>query len=149
MNVQTQVKIANIDWTACEHWSSELPYRSIVAVSVHPTNGGLLYQVAGSSEVGRNALNALRLAVQVHGGQCFYCTTKIPKGSPPVEWNVDHIEPSSRKGSDHLCNLVVACKVCNTKKADVKIDDFNPAAGRRWLRALNAQIKARLARLPT
>lgn len=45
---------------------------------------------------------------------CRYCGAK--PGSELLE--VDHLVPKSRSGSDHECNLVTACKTCNSRKSD-------------------------------
>ena len=135
-----------LDLASCQHWSSELPYRAIIAVQEQESNGTILYQVAGAAEMPRGALNALKLALKVHGGTCFYCKQQLATDiSEHV--TVDHIEPVAFGGNHQLSNLVVACKPCNAKKGQGTIDAFNSRATREWLTALRDQIDVRLSNL--
>jgi hypothetical protein len=125
------------------HCLSEVPYRMIVFVRLHP-DGTALYQVAGSSLTPRGAEKALRLAHDTHGGSCFYCGKKIAGN----EATIDHVQPVANGGTKHLQNLVLACKPCNTSKAMKPIEIFKPAAGREWLSAMLQQVQERLNRIP-
>ncbi|WP_381421791.1 HNH endonuclease [Sphingorhabdus arenilitoris] len=107
----------------------------------------MLYQVAGSSAGACGAEKALRSAMKIHGGNCFYCN-KAMKGEPSLDWTLDHVEPTVLGGKSDLFNLVIACKPCNNKKGHQPIDAFNPKAGKKWLSSLKTQIDARLAKLP-
>jgi hypothetical protein len=123
-------------------WFGTFPYRALVAdgVSAHGTP---LYWVAGSELKPRKALGALREALRVHGGSCFYCPAKATDISAHFE--IDHVEAVSRGGPDLLLNLVVSCKDCNGKKSALPVEAFHPDAGRQWLLAAQALIRARLA----
>lgn len=55
-----------------------------------------------------------------HGHACFYCETT----NGPFE--IDHIHPVSRGGSNHLRNLVPACKTCNSSKGNKTWDEWCP-----------------------
>jgi len=46
--------------------------------------------------------------------QCRYCGSK--PGSEFLE--VDHLIPRTKGGGDNDCNLVAACKTCNSRKSD-------------------------------
>ena len=146
MNAQVGKLANNVDLAGCEHWSSDLPYRAIVAVKLQSPAGPVLYQVAGLADPACGALNAIKLALAKHGGTCFYCK-KAKAAEPSVNFTLDHIEAKASGGKDDLGNLVVACKPCNVEKGQGLIDTFNPRATREWLTALQAQTKARLARL--
>jgi len=54
------------------------------------------------------------------GGYCFYCKTKINldgMGHEPDAYQVDHIVPRSAGGPDHISNYVPSCRACNASKA--------------------------------
>jgi 5-methylcytosine-specific restriction endonuclease McrA len=145
MNMQSDIK-AQVDLASCKHWSNELPYRSLVAVSIHAINFTVLYQVAGASETARGAEKALKLALEKHGGDCFYCK-KSKATNVTIEMTLDHIEPLALGGGSELSNLVVACKPCNALKGHKVIDAFNPKACEEWLTALAWQVEERFKRL--
>jgi 5-methylcytosine-specific restriction endonuclease McrA len=44
------------------------------------------------------------------------------------ELSVDHVIPSSRRGSNLLKNLALACKRCNAAKGDMTLEEFE-----RWI----------------
>jgi 5-methylcytosine-specific restriction endonuclease McrA len=138
--------IEQIDLASCEHWSRDMPYRAVIAVSVQRAHGTILYQVAGTSDTPRSAAKALKLALEKHGGCCFYCKT-ANASDVAVEMTLDHIEPQAFGGNSEISNLVVACKKCNALKGHQLIDAFNPQATEEWLRALAKQIEMRFDRL--
>jgi len=59
-------------------------------------------------------------------GHCFYCGIKLPPDTDYIEngivysstrnWDIDHLVPLSRGGSNHNDNLVPSCKPCNREK---------------------------------
>ncbi len=128
------------------HWQLSMPYQSIVPVGKHPT-GGILYQVAGSNKAACGAEKAFRIAVDLHGGSCFYCKKALSKKDGAYQWTLDHIEAIAAGGKDKLANFVIACQPCNCKKSDTAVDAFNAQASEVWLNALLVQINARLKRL--
>jgi 5-methylcytosine-specific restriction endonuclease McrA len=145
MNMQFDIN-KQIDLASCQHWSHELPYRAVIAVAVQKLHGTVLYQVAGAGETPRRADKALKLALEKHGGRCFYC--KLASASDvSVEMTIDHIEPQFLGGASDLPNLVVACKPCNAAKGHRLIDAFNTSATEEWLTALAQQIEQRLDKL--
>ncbi|MEW6575927.1 MAG: HNH endonuclease [Pseudomonadota bacterium] len=146
MNAITKFCLSDVDLAMCRHWSGDLPYRAVVAVGLQSSNGTILYQVAGDSSPPRGALKALKLAVEKHGGTCFYCK-KDKAQEVSIELTIDHIEPQSVGGDSNLTNLVVACKPCNAKKGHQLIDAFNPVATEEWLLALARQIEQRFDKL--
>lgn len=107
----------------------------------------MLYQVAGSAQNPCGAEKALRAAMKLHGGQCFYCKLQIANKAELSSWTLDHVEPSALGGKDHLGNLVIACKICNQKKGHQPIDSFNPSASAEWLKSLQKQVQRRLSKL--
>ncbi len=146
MNMHSKIETAQAGITNAGHWQLSMPYQSIVPVGKHP-NGGMLYQVAGSNKPPCGAEKALRAAVDLHGGNCFYCKKALVKKASAYLWTLDHIEPLAAGGKDNLSNFVVACQPCNAKKSDKQIDAFNVQATEVWLSALRTQIDARLQRL--
>jgi 5-methylcytosine-specific restriction endonuclease McrA len=146
MNALTKISKSDIDFTQCGHWLHELPYRAVIAVAVQSNHGTVLYQVAGTSDTPRSAAKALKIALDKHGGSCFYCKT-TSASDVTVEMTLDHIEPRALGGNSEITNLVVACKPCNAKKGHILIDAFNPHATELWLRELATQIEQRFDRL--
>jgi 5-methylcytosine-specific restriction endonuclease McrA len=146
MNAPTGKLIATIDHYGCQHWSQNLPYRAVVAVDKQSVHGTVLYQVAGSNSPPVKADKALKVALDIHGGVCFYCkaATAVETSLTPT---IDHIEAISLGGKSDLTNLVIACRPCNNAKGQGLIDAFNPNATQEWLSALQAQIQNRLNRL--
>lgn len=102
-----------------------------------------VFFVAGVQGGPWNAENALKKSFVNHGGNCFYCDSKLTKDS----LTIDHVEGRSGASSDAIQNLVLACAPCNTKKGNRPIEVFCPNAGREWLTALLDQVQARLAEL--
>jgi hypothetical protein len=49
---------------------------------------------------------------------CVYCDTD--KGP----FNIDHIQPQAKGGSDRVSNLTLACVKCNSKKSAMDVKDF-------------------------
>jgi HNH endonuclease len=147
MNAPTGKLIKILDLAGCEHWSSQPPYRFVVAIKLQSSGGPMLYQVAGSAQNPCGAEKALRTSMRLHGGECFYCKLAISAGSVSPEWTLDHIEPSALGGKDHLGNLVIACKSCNQAKGHQPIDSFKPDAAAEWFKALQRQVQRRLSKL--
>lgn len=67
-----------------------------------------------STEFARNKA----LLLESHDGTCFYCA----QASDFFE--IDHIVPVARGGSDHYDNLVVACRTCNRSKGAKLITEW-------------------------
>jgi hypothetical protein len=47
--------------------------------------------------------------------RCVYCDRAI---GPRTKWQIDHVVPRSKGGTDDPDNLVVSCPACNAAKAD-------------------------------
>ena len=56
------------------------------------------------------------------GFTCQYCGQR----PPDVVLEVDHIDPSSKGGSDEELNLVTSCFDCNRGKSDRRLSDVRP-----------------------
>ncbi len=52
------------------------------------------------------------------GRQCVYC------GQRDVPFEIEHVRPRSRGGSDRVSNLVLSCHGCNQKKGDQTAAEF-------------------------
>lgn len=77
-----------------------------------------------------------RLRLRVHareGGRCFYCGTEVnldtveslsTRAPDPRAATLDHIVPRSRGGCDAEGNVVLACRDCNHRRADMPAADF-------------------------
>ena len=55
----------------------------------------------------------------VNRGECYYCHETFTKEN----LTMDHIIPLSRGGCSTKGNIVIACKMCNTKKRDSLLVD--------------------------
>jgi len=50
--------------------------------------------------------------------RCRYCGVRLRDGRKPNGFSLDHVMPTSRKGSNTIGNVVACCHRCNTEKAD-------------------------------
>jgi 5-methylcytosine-specific restriction endonuclease McrA len=55
------------------------------------------------------------------GYRCAYCHQEA---TPTNRWEVDHIVPRSRGGSDRPANLALSCHACNQAKGDQTAEEF-------------------------
>jgi hypothetical protein len=51
------------------------------------------------------------------GHRCEYC--RAPEGAFNFAFEVEHVVPTSRGGSDESSNLALACRACNVRKGNV------------------------------
>lgn len=68
------------------------------------------------------------------GGVCYYCGRKLENenvldwGGKVVAvqhyWNVDHMLPVSKGGTNDIENLAPACKGCNSFKGNMTVEEF-------------------------
>ncbi|MHA1390116.1 MAG: HNH endonuclease [Candidatus Thorarchaeota archaeon] len=82
-------------------------------------------------------IKTLRFIYDKNRGYCVYCNAKLAftnhgrlceKGA----WEVDHSNPRSRGGTDHMNNLVPACIFCNREKSDRTARTFKAYIDRNW-----------------
>lgn len=66
------------------------------------------------SQFGTRYLTVMQL-VNRDGESCYLCADPLKPGA----FEIDHIIPKSRGGSNHPLNLALACKTCNTRKRDL------------------------------
>lgn len=59
-------------------------------------------------------------------GKCHYCEVVLEQDGG---WHVEHMQPRSRGGNDHIDNLVAACAPCNQTKRTKTAEEF--IAGRK------------------
>ncbi|BCL82299.1 HNH endonuclease [Ktedonobacteria bacterium brp13] len=52
------------------------------------------------------------------GRRCVYC------GEANLPFELDHVQPRSRGGSDRVANLVLSCHDCNSKKGNQTVAEF-------------------------
>jgi hypothetical protein len=108
-------------------------------------------KVAAGGEAGADKLEkvdflatrALRLAIhRREGGHCFYCLRRLKPGVRCL----DHVAPQARLGGNSYHNLVSACGECNSRKGEMRAEDFV-----RWLfregRLTAEELKGRLRAL--
>lgn len=60
------------------------------------------------------------------GGKCYWCEESLAT----TGYHIDHVVPLSRGGSNHPDNIVLACRSCNLRKADILPWTFAP---HRWM----------------
>lgn len=68
---------------------------------------------------------AATLTLQSH--RCFYCLASLLSG-----YEVDHMTPLSRGGSNGAENIVCACRACNRKKHKQTAAEF--ILGKKWIK---------------
>ena len=89
------------------------------------------------------AARASRLAIHAREGEhCFYCLRRLKPGARCL----DHVAPQVRGGDNSYRNLVSACGECNSRKGEMRAEDFL-----RWLyregRLTAEELKGRLRAL--
>lgn len=59
------------------------------------------------------------------GGLCFYCQKQLgPCENRLHRWEIDHLDPWAKGGSNDIGNLVPACFDCNKHKSDKNVKVF-------------------------
>ena len=110
-------------------------------------NGTPLYRVGkGKKEMG--AAEALRLAFEKFGGDCFHCGKPMLPQRLSQNCTRDHLRPKCDGGRDYLHNLVFACGRCNRDKGARDVISFSPEVGSKYLKALDEHLVRCLRELP-
>lgn len=68
-------------------------------------------------------------------GCCAYCGVDL--SLPGIEWEVEHITPKSRGGTDDYDNLIASCSSCNRTKRCKTPTEFKHEYGTQLLKALD------------
>jgi len=63
-------------------------------------------------------------------GHCAYCGRPL---DPFGTWQIDHVIPSSRDGTDEISNLVASCRRCNSRKKNKTPAEFKEYLTKRAL----------------
>lgn len=59
------------------------------------------------------------------GGKCTYCEQPMMREqNEPMSFSIDHALPRSRGGTNHLENLVGACRRCNGDKGSLTREEY-------------------------
>lgn len=66
---------------------------------------------------------------------CAYC------GKTDVPFEIDHVIPKSKGGTDRVSNLVLSCHNCNQKKDDLSLEEFCPEKAELIREQLKAPLK--------
>ena len=74
----------------------------------------------GSSRCGLEEAKKKSAIYEKCSGRCVYCDASVGKH----QFQVDHIQPSSKGGSNKIDNLVVACVDCNRNKNNRPLEEF-------------------------
>jgi 5-methylcytosine-specific restriction endonuclease McrA len=83
------------------------------ALLQHPEITGIQYQ---RGELCGWEIRSYLLAK--YGWRCVYC------GRSEIAFEIDHVVPRSRGGSDRVSNLVLSCHACNSAKGDQTAAEF-------------------------
>lgn len=65
-------------------------------------------------------MSSKEMILQKTNGRCAYCGKKLSLG----KMTKDHVKPLSRGGKNDLCNIVAACRSCNEKKGDCRMEEW-------------------------
>lgn len=88
----------------------------------------------------------LRHLLVRESGRCHYCGlgVEILDDTPnhPRNATIDHKHPISRGGANDRANLVLACALCNHRKADMTAEEF--LVYRRFIMLGKTKAEARL-----
>jgi len=81
---------------------------------------------------------------------CPYCRCLVTELPTANIWSVDHRVPTSRGGGHRYRNLLVCCKTCNTRKADLTEEEFRAllALVYSWPPAAQVSMERRLSSRP-
>ena len=77
------------------------------------------YRARKANADGRCSLKEILALYSQQNGLCAYCETSIQDG-----WEVDHIVPLSKGGSNWISNVVLACSGCNRRKGSRLPDEW-------------------------
>jgi 5-methylcytosine-specific restriction endonuclease McrA len=67
----------------------------------------------------------MRRLIRRRGPFCHWCKRVVQTHSVrPDQATLDHLVPRSAGGSDKTCNLVIACRECNSKRGNVPVLDW-------------------------
>lgn len=81
---------------------------------------GRTYRKRLAHETGHYSVSLTRLALLAESNVCHYCGIILTGRTATA----DHIIPKSKGGTDHVSNLVLACKTCNAEKGDSDYEVF-------------------------
>lgn len=108
------------DWSGwMEHTASHYednPYMNTSTTRVDVPTIMVVTHFFGAASRGTRCAKgtSLRHIYKVYKGICQYCLAKIPYS----EATKDHVYPKSKGGPNSTTNLILACKRCNSLKAD-------------------------------
>ncbi len=72
--------------------------------------------------------------------KCVYCGATVESSGYPFE--LDHIHPRSKGGSNDVTNLVTSCKTCNASKNDGSMAQFSKRLAARGIERTTRQLRA-------
>lgn len=77
---------------------------------------------------------------------CYFCGNALTRKTATV----DHLLPIARGGTNHMDNIVIACRLCNARKGPLTAGEFiglsgDPAALKQAVRDTHARLQAERA----
>jgi 5-methylcytosine-specific restriction endonuclease McrA len=80
---------------------------------------------------------------------CRYCGISELLGND-INWEIDHIQPIDKGGSDWVTNLALSCKECNrSKAAKLPIGKYKPTPVPLWRKVLSLALTIYYKDIPT
>lgn len=88
---------------AARKWRAKYPDKNRAKV--------LKYIATKHQAEGSHSAKDVRVQYKLQQGLCYWCSTPVAK-----KYNVDHVVPLSRGGSNDVNNIAISCPTCNRKK---------------------------------
>jgi 5-methylcytosine-specific restriction endonuclease McrA len=98
-------------------------YRTSEKYRKQAYNAGRNRRARKMNAEGSHTQSDIDLIYSEQEGRCFYC------GITLHEYEVDHMHPLSRGGSNNPDNLCCSCMTCNRSKADKTIPEWESIRG--------------------
>lgn len=80
----------------------------------------------------RHRIETLAFILAKTDSCCGYCGSSLD-ADDVSSWQIDHVVPLSRGGSDSTENLVAACRSCNLRKGSKTVEEFRKSEHLRLL----------------
>lgn len=81
-----------------------------------------------SARRSRIPLVVKRMVIRRTEGRCWYCGDVLNLGGKQ-SFEIDHVQPVSKGGTNEPDNLVASCRSCNGEKGDMTLKEFRAHRG--------------------